>query len=209
MKESSFCVAMGKCSGSMYRAVAENGSRIGRYMDAAARTVTDEARMMWLRLGNLVKSIKTNSQLAHWELKRKDDFAKLGEELFRRKESELERLVPDEDFKAVLQRVRKAQDRIRGIEDDRQAQNKRMREMTVFRHAAAQLRSPEPRIRRAALRVLEKLNRSEALPHIASLLKDPDDEVRARAREAINKISGPPEPIQGKPQGQLSGGTIP
>ena len=189
MKDSSFCVAIGKCSGSAYRSMAEKSSRVGHYLDKAAKAVAAEAHMLWMRFGNLFKAIKTDSQLAHWEMKRKDDFAKLGEEIFRHKEPEIEHLIPDEDFQAIVSRVREDQDRIRSIEGEKSAQHRRMREMSVFKHATAQLDSSDPRMRRAALRVLERMGRTDAIPHISRLLHDLDDEVRARARAVIQKLS--------------------
>jgi len=186
---SSFCVAAGKCTGNLYRAVADKSSRLVHFIEGASKSVADEAAMVARRVGNLFKTVKKDTQLTHWEMKRRDDFARLGEELFHRKEAELEKLLPDEDFKELLAQVRADEERIRNIENEKVVQHKYMREATVYGHATTQLKNPDPRIRRAALRILARLGRSEAIIKITPLLRDPDAEVRTRARETIQKLS--------------------
>jgi hypothetical protein len=189
MEDSSFCVTVGKCSGTVYRAITEQSELLGRRLGGVARSLTDELRLMWLRAENLMASIRNDSQLAHWEMKRRDDFARLGEELFERRKEELEAMYRDDDYQEIIGSLCDNEKRIGRIRDDRTARFKRMREATVFRHALAQLRSPEPRIRRAAMRIIEKIGRPEASAAVARLLQDPDTEVRVRAREALLKLS--------------------
>ena len=186
---SSFCVAAGKCTGNLYRTMADKTSRLVHFLEGASKSVSDEAGMVYRRVGNLFKTVKKDTQLTHWEMKRRDDFARLGEELFRRREAELEKLLPDEDFKELMDQVRADEEHIRGIENEKVVQHKYMREATVYGHATTQLKNPDPRIRRAALRILTRLGRTEAIIKITPLLRDPDAEVRTRAGEAIQKLS--------------------
>lgn len=189
MAGSSFCAAAGKCSGNVYRTLVENSGRLKQCIGGAAKAISDETHMLCLRIGNLFKTVKKDTQLTRWEMKRRDDFARLGEELFRRKESELEQFVPDEEFKALLAQVREDEEHIRNIESEKTIQRRYMRDATVFGHATTQLTNPDPRIRRAALRILVRLGKAEAVSKIMPLLKDPDAEVRARARDAIRSLS--------------------
>jgi len=186
---SSFCVAAGKCTGNLYRAVADKSSRLVHFLEGASKSVADEAGMVCRRVGNLFKTVKKDTQLTHWEMKRRDDFARLGEELFHRREAELEKLLPDEDFKEILSQVRADEERIRDIENEKVVQHKYMHEATAYGHATTQLKNADPRIRRAALRILTRLGRTEAIIKITPLLRDPDAEVRTRARETIQKLS--------------------
>lgn len=190
---SSFCAAMGKCSGNTYRALSENSDRLTKCLGGAAKAIADEAHMIAMRLGNLFKTVKKDTQLTHWELKRRDDFARLGEELYRRKEAELEKTETDEEFKAILAQIREDEERIHDIEDEKTVQRRKMRDESTFGHATTQLKNPDPRIRRAALRILMRLGRTEAIAKITPLLKDGDAEVRAKAGEAIRSLSASEE----------------
>ncbi|MDO8805448.1 MAG: HEAT repeat domain-containing protein, partial [Elusimicrobiota bacterium] len=199
---SSFCVTMGKCSGNTYRALSENSDRLTKCLGGAAKAIADEAHMISMRLGNLFKTVRKDTQLTHWELKRRDDFARLGEEIFRRKEAELEKTETDEDFKALLAQVREDEERIRDIEDEKNVQRRKMRDESTYGHATTQLKNPDPRIRRAALRILMRLGRSEAISKITPLLKDADAEVRAKAREAISSLSDQEEAAPSQETGE-------
>jgi len=63
----------------------------------------------------------------------------------------------------------------------------------VFTHAMCQLQNPDPVVRAAALRVFERLGKTESVSRAAALLSDPDADVRAQAQEVLhllNPVSG-------------------
>lgn len=189
MKEKGPCVAVGKYVGSTYRMIGEKTRRIRHFLGKAVQAVAEEVKVITAKFGNLFKKVKTESQLAHWEMKQKDDFAKLGEEIFRLKEAELDSMFKEESILDILDQVKKDQTKLEEVKGVVYAQKKRMEEIIVFRHAVERLKNPEARARRVALRVLERLGKKEAIPHLVNLLEDPDPEVRKRVRDMIQELT--------------------
>lgn len=62
----------------------------------------------------------------------------------------------------------------------------------VFSRALGRFRSPDPAVRAAALRVFERLGKTEAIARATALLGDPDAEVRAAAREVLRELDPAP-----------------
>lgn len=193
MKEKGPCVLVGKLVGSAYRKMAEQTRKIRYFLGRAAGTVAEEVRVMTAKFGNLFKRVKTDGQLAHWEMKQKDDFAELGEEIFRLKEAELDSLFKEESILKILEQLKQDQAKLKEVKDAVYGQRRRMEEIIIFRHALDKLKNPEARVRRVALRVLERLGKKEAIPHLVNLLEDPDPEVRQRARDIIQVLTASAE----------------
>lgn len=193
MKEKGICVSVGKCVGSTYQATVGTTTRVAFFFSNVVRTVADETTGICSRIGNLFKRVKGDSRLAHWEVKRKDDFAELGGEIYKLKGKNLESILEEEKVKKILEKVEEDQSEIQKIKDAITDQHKKMQRMVVYKHSMRQLQNPEPNVRRAALRVLERLNDRRAVPEVVALLSDPDAGVRAQARQVIHKIAGPKE----------------
>ena len=189
MNERSLCVVVGKYVGSACRKTVEKTGTVRNFLGKAVKSVTGEARVMAVRVGNLFKKVKTNSQLAHWEMRQKDGFSKLGEEMFRAKGEEITRLFKDANVKKIVQQVQNSQGRIQNIKNEINGQQKRMDDLVMFRHATGELRNPDSRMRLVALRVLGKLGKREAIPCLVKLLDDPHQMVRRRASEVIQKLT--------------------
>lgn len=197
MKEKGTCVAVGKCVGSTYRKVVEKTSGLRHFFGKVTRSVGEETKVILAKVGNLFKRVKHDGHLAHWEMKQKDNFARFGEEIFRIKEAELDTMITDKDVKKIVEQIKEDQSHIQQIKDAMYAQKRHMEETLMFKRAVDELTSPESRMRRVALRVMERLGKKEAIPYLVKLLEDPDQEVRDRAREVIQKLTslgGQPTP---------------
>lgn len=189
MKEKGTCVTAGKCVGSTYRWAMEKTAKFRSFFNNAAKSMAEEARTIKARFGNLFKKVKTGGQLAHWEMKQKDNFAKLGEEVFKIKKDKKTDALEGENIQEIMSNIEKDQDKINTIKEEDYAQKKRMEEMMVLKRATAQLESPEVRLRRVAIRVLERLGKKEAIPYLVNLLEDPDMDIRNLAKDVIRKLS--------------------
>ena len=199
MQEKGTCVSVGKCVGSTYRRLVDKTDKIRHFLRNASRSVAEETEVICAKFGNLFKRVKNDGQLAHWEMKQKDNFAKFGEEVFRLKESELNKMFEDQNVKKVVEQIRQDESQIQKIKDAMYVQKKRMEETLIFKRAVDELKSPEARLRRVALRVIERLGKREAIPYLVTLLEDPDQEVRQRAKEIIQKLTalcGQPTPAE-------------
>ena len=189
MKEKGICVMVGKCVGSTYRKVIEKTNSFMLFLGKASQSAGEEIREMFAKSDNLFRRVKNDGQLAHWEMKQKDNFAKFGEEVYRLKEAEINKLFKEGNVKQILEQIKKDQVQIDEIKDAMYAQQKRMSEIIIFKRALVELKSPEAHTRRVALRVMERINKKEAIPHLVNVLSDPDPEVRDRARELIQKLT--------------------
>lgn len=189
MKEAGFCVNIGKCVGSAYRSVSGKAGRMAGFLNGALRRVSDGAAGVCARVDNFFGRIKGDSRLAKMEMERREDFARLGGEIFRLKGREIEGIVPGEKVKEIVAKLSLDEVRIGEIRDQMRSQQKKMQEMAVFKHAMLHLRASDPRVRRAALRVLEKLQMKECMSEVVALLEDSDAEVRIQAQGLIQKLT--------------------
>jgi hypothetical protein len=195
MKEKGTCVAAGKCVGTTYRKVSEETQKFGMFLEKSFQTVREEMKMIFARMGNLFKRVKTDGKLAHWEMKQRDNFAKLGEEIYRKKKSELNKLFNEENLKDIFAQIETDEEKIHEMKGINDKQRRRMEEMILFKHAIKELKSSEVKMRRVALRVLERLGKKEAISYLVELLNDPEPEIRSKASEIIQDLS---EIAQGK-----------
>lgn len=184
------CVAVGKCVGGSCRWLATGTRKIRYVFSKSFQTMTVKAKIMTAKLCNLLKNVKNDGQFAHWEVKQRDNFAKLGEEVFRLKGSELNDVFKEEHIMEILSRIREGQTRVRNIKGAIRAQRGRIKEVILFEHALDELKSAETRRRLGALRVLKRLGRKEVIPDVVKLLEDHDPEVRDQAKEVIIKLIG-------------------
>ncbi len=189
MKESGFCVNIGKCVGSAYRSASGSACRITGLFRGAFRCVSDGTAGVCARIDSFFGRIKGDSRLARIEVTQKENFAKLGGELFRLKGREIEGLVPGEKVKEIIAKLSLDEARIGEIKNQMRTQQKKMQEMVVYKHAMLHLRVSDPRVRRAALRVLEKLEMRECVSEVVALLEDADAEVRIQAQGLIQKLT--------------------
>lgn len=185
-----FCTTVGKYVGSMYRCANAHCSKAGQLCANSVNVLKEESKVLLARVSNLFKTVGNDSRMAVLETKRKEDFARLGEELYRLEEEEPGRLDPEyKSLKEILDCVKEDQSRIDKIEREIHAQRRKMQEKIVFKHALKQLESQERHARLSALRVLKRQGNKEAISRVAKLLEDPDPKVRESARTTIQKLS--------------------
>lgn len=189
MKEGGFCVNVGKSVGSAYRSVFGKGGRITGFFSGALSCVSDASAGACARIDSFFGRIKGDGRLAKMEIERKEDFAKLGGEVFRLKGREIEGLVPGEKVKEIVAKLSLDEARISEIRDQMRSRQKKMQELVVYKHAMLHLKAADPKVRRAALRVLEKLQMKECMPEVVVLLEDKDAEVRIQAQGLIQKLT--------------------
>lgn len=187
--QKSACVSLGKCVGTTVRSINEKFSRAGELCSKSAQTFCDETRLIFARAGNLCKSVKNNSILSCWTTKQKDHFAQLGEEIYRLKGDRVKQIIKDRSVNKIVSNIKEYQNHINKVENEMRAQKKRMKEWVVYKHAISQLQNPQPRIRIVALRLLERLDKKSAISKVSQLLKDPEVEVRNRARQVLAKLT--------------------
>jgi len=189
------CVTAGKTAGSVVRGAADltesvrkGTSVIGQTLVSTCKATGQVLHEVSLKIGNLCSRVKTDSHFAYWESKQKEVFHKLGKELFILKESEKTDILEDKKVKELIEEAHSHEKEMQKIKDEMALQRQKMELAITLKRAEEDLKSTDPRIRRVAIRVLERIGAKEAIPYLTKALNDPDMEVRTRASEVMHKL---------------------
>lgn len=204
------CVEASKAAGSCVRGVIDLGRRTGKVGEAVKRcaeATADATKRLCAKIGNLFKRVSTDGQLAAWTEKQKDIFLQLGEQVFLGYQQKIENLLEQENIKRLLEQASECEKRKSEIKEAIAEQKRKMDEIEIFKRAEENLKSQDPRMRRVAIRVLERLSDKKAIPLLTKALEDPDPEVKERAAEVLHKLinSMKEEKPQPEQQPQLPG----
>jgi HEAT repeat protein len=186
------CVQAGKTAGSCVRGVVSVSKKTGKVGTLIKKCVDSTANAtirMCARLGNLCKSISTDGQLAAWDEKQKDVYLRLGEEIFRGIKEKPESLLEQENVKNLLEQAGENESHIQEIKEATALQKHKMDGIAIFKQAKDNLQSKDPRMRRVAIRLFDRLGDKKAIPLLTKALEDPDSEVRERAARVLHKFA--------------------
>lgn len=197
MAEKKVCVEAGKVAGNVVRGasditatVRKNTSVIGKNLAATCKATGQVLNNARLKLGNLYSRVKTDSKFAFWETKQKESFQKLGQEIFKSIESEEPDALENKTVKDLFEETRNCEKEIQKIKDEMAVQRQKIDLVITLERAETDLKNKDPRIRRVAIRVLERVGAKEAIPYLSKALNDPDPEVRSRAAEVMSRLEG-------------------
>lgn len=185
------CVEAGKAAGSCVRGVVEltrKTGKVGEVVKKCAVSTVDATKRFCAKVGNLFKRVSTDGQLAAWTEKQKDVFLQLGEQVFLGYQQRIENLLEQENIKNLLEQASECEKHKSEIKEAIVEQKRKMDEIVIFKRAKENLESQDPRMRRVAIRVFERLGDRKAIPLLTKALEDPDEEVRKHAREVLHKL---------------------
>lgn len=189
------CVTAGKAAGSVVReaanvteSVRKGASSVSKTCISVAKSASEAVQEVTLKFGNLCSRVKTDSQFAYWETKQKEVFGKLGQEIFTLVQSNVAVNFEEPKLKELLEDIRKYETEIQRIKDEMAAQRQKMELAISLKRAESDLKSKDPRTRRVAIRILERIGSKEGIPYLTAALNDSDQEVRTRAAEVMHKL---------------------
>ena len=189
------CVTAGKTAGSVVRgasnlteSVRKGTSVISQTLVSTCKATGQILQEVSLKIGNLCSRVKTDSHFAYWENKQKETFHKFGQEIFRLTESGETNVLESKNIKELLEEARNCEKEMQKIKDEMAVQRQKMELAITLKRAETDLKSTDPRIRRVAIRVLERVGVKEAIPYLTGALNDPDMEVRTRASDVMHKL---------------------
>ena len=206
------CVTAGKTAGSVVRgasnlteSVRKGTSVISQTLVSTCKATGQILQEVSLKIGNLCSRVKTDSHFAYWETKQKEVFQKFGHEIFNLILSEEATVLENKKVKELLEEARNCEKELQKIKDEMALQREKMEIAITLKRAEVDLKSNDPRIRRVAIRVLERLGVKEAIPYLTKALNDTDVEVRTRASEVMHKlVNSAGQDIQNAGQAQES-----
>ena len=170
--------------------VSKKTGKVGALIKKCVDSTANATGRMCARLGNLCKSISTDGQLAAWDEKQKEVYLQLGEEIFRGIREKPENLLEQENVKNLLERAGENESHIQEIKEATALQKHKMDGIAIFKQAKDNLQSKDPRMRRVAIRLFERLGDKKAIPLLTGALEDPDSEVRERAARVLHGFVG-------------------
>ena len=189
------CVEAGKVAGSIVRSAADVTESVSKGTSVISQVIASTCKAtgqalheVTLKIGNLCSHLKTNSHFAYWETKQKEAFHKFGQEIFNLIVSEKPDVLEDKKVKELFEEAQNCEKEMQKIKDEMAIQRQKMEIAITLKRAEADLKSDDPRIRRVAIRVLERIGVKEAIPYLTVALNDADLEVRTRASEVMHKL---------------------
>jgi len=173
MSEGKICEAAGKAAGTVARKTEEG---LGKVKEGTS-TICG-------RLGNLC-----GFELARLEKKREQIIAELGNEVWCLYHDKIYKSVFEQDtVKELVSKLNACEKEIKRIENELEAQRKKKEKKAALKEALSELKNKDPKVRKAAIRVIEKMNGNDAVKYLNKALKDKDSEVRKRAAEALKSV---------------------
>lgn len=192
------CVKAGKTAGGVVRYVVDTikktgkiGNSIGETISTGAKAVAEGWQSCCTGFDNFCKRIRYGSKTAAFESKQKDVFTRIGEKVFVEKELKKEEdsnILEDIEMKEFLEKASSHEKEIQKIKDELAIQKQKMDTIAVIKRAKEDLENKDARIRRVAIRVLERVGTKEVIPYLSNVLNDPDSEVRERASDVMHKL---------------------
>jgi len=198
------CIKAGATAGEIIRCVVDTVKKTGKAGEAVVKLgnkcsekTAESCRNIRQKFRNLRKSAGYNKELAAWESRQKEVFLKIGEKIFKEKEYKQAetpaQVIEGKEVKALLDKAKSCEKEIQKIKDEMALEKQKAETLLILRRAENDLKSEDPRIRRVAVRVLERVaslvSKSEILPLISKTLDDPDFEVKERAAEIMHKLA--------------------
>lgn len=152
------------------------------------RRIVDQTRIFLARLGNLCKRARDDGGLAYWQTKQIDAFAKLGQKVFELLPTHKENIFEQDEIKQLVKEVEDCVSHIQRIKDEIDLQKRKMDRLAILGVAKKGLKSKDPKSRRAAIRMLEKVDDKGVIPLLMDALGDPDEQIRSRAADLLHRL---------------------
>lgn len=191
------CVEAGKVAGKVVRTTAGATQKacgglasVGKSINPMVKSICDSTKNLCSKLGHLFSRVRKDSRLAVLEVRQKDVFQKIGQEVFSLLDSGKKDILENESAKDLLKEAGNYEKEMQKVKDEISLRMQKMEEREIFNRAKTELRDPDPRKRRIAIRILERIGTTEVLPILSECLRDSDNEVKSRAAITIEKIVG-------------------
>jgi len=200
------CVKVGKTTGEIVHCFLDGIKKTGRlakpafsFLDDISGTLLGGLERVFFKFGNVHALNKYERKIAEWQALQKEVYAQLGKAAYGEKEGkqgdEAAGTVEDNIRSELTQKINYYDGEIQKVREEMARQKDKMDEFTIVKRAKSDLRSRNPKVRRVAVRVLEKVSNRAAIPVVSRALNDPDPEVREEAvavmYKLVDKVQGP------------------
>ena len=136
------------------------------------------------RVGNICRS-----GLTRLERRKQRAIRKFGVEIWKLYQEKIFKSIYEQDrVKELVAELSGYEKEIKEIKEKITEQKKQRERRSAIRKAGADLNNKDPNVRKAAIRVLDKLLGKEALSYLNKALKDPDPGVSRRAAETMHRL---------------------
>lgn len=198
--EKEICIKAGATAGSIVRCLIDSVKKTGKAGESVveatgtlAKATSKECKTLCSKVDNFCKRIGYGGKVAGWESKQKEVFMKIGEKIFDEKElkhtASSSDILEEKEIKELLKNARIYEEEIQKLKDEIALQKQKMDTLAIIKRAEEDIERDDPRIRRVAVRVLERIGTRDVIPLITKALADPDSEVRQRAAEVMHRLA--------------------
>jgi len=173
MSEGEVCVKAGKAAGTIVRKTNEGVEKV----KGGAMTICK-------KVGDIC-----GSRLRRLKTKKKKAVGKLGTEIWNLYEGKIFKSVFEQDgVKELVSEIEDYDKEIQELKKEIETRRKEKERRAIIKAARADLKSKDPGIRKAAIRVLDKLADKSSIPYLNKVLDDPEKEVRESAAKVLHKL---------------------
>lgn len=194
--DAKICLTAGKVAGGIARKTAGIRSRIGgvclntsKGIKKICSEMAESPVSICKKLNNLYRTIKGKGSIASREEKEKDIFEELGEVTWGMYRNKCATHIFENDrVMKILKDIENLDEEIKKRKTEMALQKEKMDAWVILRRAKINLESNNPKIRKVAILVLNKLSDNESIPHLNRMLDDPDMKIRKKAVEVMHNI---------------------
>jgi len=173
MSEGKVCVKAGKVAGTVVRKTNKGVEKVKGGTMTICKKVGDIC-------GSRLRRLKT---------KKKKAVSKLGVEIWGLYEGKIFKSVFEQDrVKELVSEIEGYDKEIQELKKEIETRRKEKERRAIIKAARADLKSKDPGIRKAAIRVLDKLGDKSSIPYLNKVLDDPEKEVRESAAKVLHKL---------------------
>lgn len=122
------------------------------------------------------------------EKKKREAYKRLGAELWLLYREKADDIFAQKKIMDILKEIERYEVDLDKIHVDKGSRGKEEEHRTMMKDAIKNLTNNDSRIRKASIRIIERLSAKEAIPQLIGLLDDPDETIRAQAAFLMHQL---------------------
>lgn len=191
-KKKTICLCAGDLAGNVARSVypiKKEISKFGTSFYNAAQEVIKKSEKVVKDTFIICDRCKTKKSSTNYEEIQRKILAQLGAKIFELRQKETQDVFNQPDVKKLFDEAAEIDETIQKARKEMEAKRLAKEKEHSFSRAVFNLKDTNPKVRLAAIRILEIIGKKEGISYLSNILEDPDEAVRNRASAAIAKLT--------------------